>query len=468
MKRKIFKPMAILCVAASLTFACNKEAGVVLTQEMQEDVLATPQNETFVSISKATDIATAFFGTRTDSPVTKSNARIASTETIRDSKNNNDPMMYVMNYANGGFAIVGATKNYYPILAYSDENNFVYNEEIGGLVIWMEETQEAIRQSETLDADTKAAIRSSWSRYDPVSNTVSTPIKTKVFDPVREAAFQARKTTLMNQSGGTNYTYYRLSEAGAQVGYDFSYLYGECEIPGDEDYSIVGVKIDYTRHVAGPFVSTQWHQKSPFNDLISGYAGCGTIAVAQIMKFHEYPSYNWSNMPDIGATSDTKALIKDVHSKIGSSGTPEEARAALQYFGYNTTLVNHDAQSAANEIIGKQRPISMGGFTNSFLGKPTGDGHRWVCDGADRTLYTLTVFVEFLMGTPGNFYYTSHNHPSFYYPEVVHSYIPSFYFHMNWGWGPLSSTPNAWYVHNNVSTNAGNFSHLRKDIYASK
>jgi hypothetical protein len=54
--------------------------------------------------------------------------KIASTTTIRDSRNNVDPMMYVVNYADGGFVIVGANRDYYPILAYYDINTFVqYN-----------------------------------------------------------------------------------------------------------------------------------------------------------------------------------------------------------------------------------------------------------------------------------------------------------------------------------------------------
>jgi len=463
MKTNFFKTMALLSLAL-LFFACNKDASVVLTQEVQENV-ATSQNETFVSITKAADIAAAFFATQTDSPVTKSNARIASTETIRDSKNNNEPMMYVMNYTDGGFAIVGATKNYYPILAYSDENNFVYNEEIGGLVIWMEETQEAIRQSVALDANTKIQMRNLWSRYDPVVNMVSssTP-KTKAPDPAREAAFQARKTTLMSMSGGSSYTYYRLTEAESYVGYDFSWLYGNGQLPGDDNYCIVGVKINYANQKVGPLINTLWHQGSPFNDLISGLAGCGTIAVAQIMKSYQYPSYNWSNMPDNGATSDTKVLIRDVHNRLGSGSTVNTERAAFQYFGYNATIHSHDAVSAGNQIISTNKPIFMGGYTNSFFGTPTGNGHSWVCAGVDRTFYTLTVFVEFLMGFPGSFYYTSHSHPSFYYPQVLHSYYPSYYFYMNWGWG---AGYNAWYVHNDVSTSEGNFSHVRENIYVS-
>ena len=95
-QKNIFKTAVMLGLTLFL-FACSKETN----SNFEQKLLATPENETFVSIAKATDIATTFFGALPDNPATKSNARLASTETIRDSKNNNNPLMYVMNYAGG-------------------------------------------------------------------------------------------------------------------------------------------------------------------------------------------------------------------------------------------------------------------------------------------------------------------------------------------------------------------------------
>ena len=50
-----------------------------------------------------------------------------SGKTVKDIKTaygeDNTPSMYIINYEGGGFVLVGATKNYYPILAYSDTNS---------------------------------------------------------------------------------------------------------------------------------------------------------------------------------------------------------------------------------------------------------------------------------------------------------------------------------------------------------
>ena len=104
-----FKTMALLSVAL-LCFACNKENDPTFDQELQAKARLISQNETFVSITKAADVAAVFFGKLKNDPLTKSNVTIASTETICDSKNNNAPMMYVMNYTGGGFVIVSAPK----------------------------------------------------------------------------------------------------------------------------------------------------------------------------------------------------------------------------------------------------------------------------------------------------------------------------------------------------------------------
>ena len=40
--------------------------------------------------------------------------------------------MYIINYRDGGFAIVSATKNCYPVLAYSDEGSFTLSKDMGG------------------------------------------------------------------------------------------------------------------------------------------------------------------------------------------------------------------------------------------------------------------------------------------------------------------------------------------------
>src|SRR5690606_18071462 len=139
---------------------------------------------------------------------------------------------------------------------------------------------------------------------------------------------------------------------------------------------IVGLAGGYNLNEVGPLLTTHWQQYDYYNLLCLNYpgpAGCGTIAEAQIMKFHQFPTtYNWSGMLNTLATNATQVLIRDIHSRLGSSTTVDTERAAFQYFGYNATIHNHNSQSVHNEIFNNKKPILMGGYPSSFLGFPTG------------------------------------------------------------------------------------------------
>ena len=94
-----------------------------------------------------------------------------SGKTVKDIKTvygeDNTPSMYIINYEGGGFVIVGATKNYYPILAYSDTNSInIEKAKQSGFSIWMDETNWAIKESDMQNAETLANMRSMWEAYE--------------------------------------------------------------------------------------------------------------------------------------------------------------------------------------------------------------------------------------------------------------------------------------------------------------
>ena len=142
----------------------------------------------------------------------------------------------------------------------------------------------------------------------------------------------------------------------------------------------------------GNILSTTWTQESGFNvalPQISGQyppAGCATIAMAQVMKYNEYPTFfNWNSMPNSYASSVTAAFIRDVADAInadyaldGTSASLSDVRNALvSKYGYSTTaqVVNHSAARTIGNLRKKQ-PVIMQGFTDD--GKV---GHAWVACG---------------------------------------------------------------------------------------
>ncbi len=189
-----------------------------------------------------------------------------------------------------------------------------------------------------------------------------------------------------------------------------------------------------------PLVQTKWNQAPYYNALCPGnsVSGCVAAAMAQIMKFWNFPemgtgfhsynhstygtisanfastTYEWTSMPNQVSGPNNAVATLMFHCGVGvdmdyspnSSGayvisaqSPVEncAEFALKtYFGYKTSLqgvqrANYNETSWVNLLKGELdagRPILYAGFGS-------GGGHAFVCDGYDN----------------------------------------SGYFHFNWGWG---------------------------------
>lgn len=191
-------------------------------------------------------------------------------------------------------------------------------------------------------------------------------------------------------------------------------------------------------------MSTIWGQGCNFNaqcpyttdgPCYRSWAGCPTIALVQIMKYHEHPtSFDWSAMPDVGATAETAALIRTVGDAIGihwggnSSGlSPDEQEdnipAALKNtFGYNPFVRYIDYFGNHEKVIDElnhNRPVYMRGGTKDYWAGIIliyGGGHAWVCDGYLKNIY----------------------------PNGS-SYL---HLHMNWGW---LGDCDGWYAFNNFN-----------------
>jgi hypothetical protein len=195
-----------------------------------------------------------------------------------------------------------------------------------------------------------------------------------------------------------------------------------------------------------PLIHTTWDQSPYYNDLCPGgsVTGCVATAMAQIMKFWNYPAtgndsssycdctannctsnygtlavnygantYNWSNMPlNVSSpNNDVAKLMYDCGVSIEMDYSPSESsayltgltypssqRSYLKYFKYDSTTLQDKYQSdytnsAWVELLKNDLNI---GRPIQFLGQDsTQGGHSWVCDG-----------------------YDANNN-----------------FHMNWGWG---------------------------------
>lgn len=181
-----------------------------------------------------------------------------------------------------------------------------------------------------------------------------------------------------------------------------------------------------------PMLKTSWNQSAPYNNYcpeVNGQktpTGCTATAMAQVMKFHEWPvkatkniywmsnitgkeeyvkltshSYKWSDMLDHYRNGYTQAqadavaqLMVDVGKSIGSSyalaGTGSNeiyvSYALVNIFDYSpdVTIVRRSEHtdeeyvSIIRENLEARQPIVYTGMSQSY-----GAGHAFVCDGID-------------------------------------------------------------------------------------
>jgi len=196
-----------------------------------------------------------------------------------------------------------------------------------------------------------------------------------------------------------------------------------------------------------PLLHTEWDQSPYYNDLCPydntynelTVTGCAATAMAQIMKYWNYPStgigshsyvhptygtlsanfgttsYNWNNMPnDVTTTNNDVATLMydcgvsvEMNYGVGSTGGsgawvlsndhagyhPYAAEHAYPtYFGYNSTTIQGKRRSnypndadwiALLKIeLDNNRPIQYAGWNSNSTA-----AHTWVCDGYDQNNY---------------------------------------------------------------------------------
>nr|MCR5828202.1 C10 family peptidase [Bacteroidales bacterium] len=403
-------------------------------------------------------------------------------------------LMYIFNYEDGGFVIVGSTRNYYPILAYSDKGSFELQDDMGPVDVWLDETKVSIKNSGSLDNETKAQMQNLWERYDGT-----------FVDPAQELLAARRPQT---RSAGEDSCWAEIERLQAQYGsegwtflplsfvedlFDDLGLYNEyaniCYYAAQNHSALNETVIGYKNPVhneVGPLIGTNWHQVSPFDDLCPGDcpAGCGPVAVAQLMKFYEKPTsmtwnvftFGWDRLPPVPDVTDTTErhahLIRYLWQKLQVTVSPPlkvktsatKIKNGLESMGYTANISNpHSNASVKEQLLIYSRPVIMYGRDSSDT-----DGHFWVCEGAKEIdPYQIIYYTEnqpYGAGTFTQGMYSLSN------PGIIGGGNPSLDFYMNWGWGvptPYSGPLNGWFSSNNVSVDTCNFVNDRKDIFVS-
>lgn len=388
----------VSAILSILLLSCN--------QQVLGIAYGVPEIEGFVSQNEVERIASAIGPKMTLRSVND----IRGIESVLG--NDDKPLFYVVNYEQGGFLIMSADNRIYPVLAFSKTGAFPLNENEypSGLVDWMLDVMEYIEKVRSDDMLQTKEVAQSWelSNIQSIVTLSKVPPFDEPLDPVGP------------------------------------------ELPEDPCPSV------YLKY--GPLLSTLWGQKDGFNNLAPimncsntangrALAGCVATAMAQIMKYHEYPRrYDWNLMYDSTDCFETSRLMRDIGDAVGmqyscggsSADTKNRVPSAFKFFGYSSASYGEFDVNTVKLEIENNRPVILTGARKggTWLFPKRVDGHAWVCDG----YYSQT-----------------------YYKEDCSSNWTFEYLHMNWGWDNQDEL-NAWYS-SDWSPSAYDFNYKKGMVY---
>ena len=377
--------------------------------------------------------------------------------------NDGEPVIYAVNYLDG-YILVSATKKYHPILAEVEHGSFSLSSGTGQDILLRDYINDIEYAKKNINSDLE---KNAWRIYEePVKlNAVKTKVAKDdyydMLDPyLLEWYRDGRKVYYMrNKPENMPEDLYELfcTIARDDMPEIPGYSYLDCAIITEKEYEY--------RSNYGPFLQTQWGQKSPFNSSLGNVdqpLGCVTIATGQIMRFHEYPtSYAWNLMPNTTSNTTLSNFLKILHDdlKVSDAGGAyiSDAERVFKRYGYNRKKVDHSVFEVDVSLT-KKNPVYMRGTHQE-----TNEGHAWVCDGS-KSLQPRTEYRMYELLFSNNKPYMMDEFAQ----EIIYGDIYTMY-HMNWGWKGL----NDGYFYDkyiDVPSNGTryNFSSGRQDLIISK
>lgn len=447
MKKNLLLLLALICIS------CQKNDDQYIgLGDYNENNFSNDQ----VSVVEAQNVAHEFitnFKTNEDENFVNKNSigEIKDSIAVKDISQINDKngmaLMHIFNFEEGGFCIISATKQIEPILAFSETGYFDLNEITNvGLTMWLDETTSYISNPSNLTESQIETNRLQWITYDE-----GTSSKYSSYSSENQQRAQAFNQRLEELSGGSNMVI-PLSAAASYLPparlEHFKSIAAQYRSP--EQFTIVEIIDETFSRSVGPLISTNWHQGSPFNELVpNDYAGCTAVAAGQIMYYHKQPSsYNWNNMSssNILFKDDVQYLMRDLgvsfdmdYKNDGSGANIDDVRNGLHHdYGYEVAKKDHALADVTNSLFNKRQPVYMTGKrTKEWFGLIYKDGHAWVCEGANEYQPNKAFRIEWQVGSNGAYSYDTngitYKHTA--QAKTSHGY-------MNWGWG---SSFNGWF-----------------------
>ncbi|MDE6371703.1 MAG: C10 family peptidase, partial [Duncaniella sp.] len=201
-----------------------------------------------------------------------------------------------------------------------------------------------------------------------------------------------------------------------------------------------------TRAAIAPMVTTLWNQSSPYNDLCPldngkrSVTGCVATAMAQILKYHNYPaegkgthSYVPKNIGstvsfDFGATTFEWDKMLDSYTSTATDEQKKAVATLMLACGVSVDMDYTSDESGASPYAPAPAFINYFGYDNAAAYQSR--SLYGILDWEDLIYDNLKtcgpVLLDGQSGTGGHEF-------------VCDGYSTDGYFHINWGWGGMSN-----------------------------
>lgn len=327
-----------------------------------------------------------------------------------------DDLIYVINYGkDNGYVLVGGTKNYQPILAYSENGHYNAEEQRQNENPFLNMYIEDISSVINIDSDSlrmKFALK--WKEFENPVESILPQNAHSSSQGVEALKSQAISTY-------TNLGYECLNMSAVP------YLISATPNDPNRAQNIINDICEHT-HPAydcmednlfllksenvqiSPLLATNWYQHSYYPTTSNYCWGSVPIALAQIMYFYQWPTeINWSQIENIPEPSNltpfhnlmdtvNQALQPIYHTMFldGEDETYVQINAfynGLNQLGYSYTYLQTNNISDAYEPLSNGIPLLCWGHVYA---ERDYSGHMWICDGYRKNYreYSFMIFTD--------------------------------------------------------------------------
>ncbi len=417
-----------------LSYACTDEGIPVSQQNQNEETLAVDDND--VTGDEVAAIANTLFpGKATSRSGGLSIAEFSEARTTT---------IYVVNYPeDGGFLLLSGKKSHSPVLAYSDTGHFCIDDAPPPVKEWLKNTSADVYDSPNLTPDSLQRIAREWSRLG-ISTMIENPVD-RTLQYLSEEKYMESQRMIMpyvnawQQEGYTVYEYPQYEERYGEVMEDGTRL-GNIARAGvsplyEEDFWALAYIIEKEMgsvHGMDRTDEPKWSQSNGYNaafpilsDGSHALAGCGPIALGQLMYNRKYPkSIKWDDVTRAGTANEyTANIVYEIAMKSkakfepgATSTTMDNLNNALKSYGYSTKKGSFDESKMTTPCI-----------VSSKLKEPGKKevGHAWLVSNGAQTMSSRYIELWIF-----NYDFAIEKAYSGYTDIVTTS---SYY--VNWGWG---------------------------------